>query len=959
MSNILDPHYSDLGGLDTSTNKMSQNPKTARAGSKNFEYSVGDPSNEYTQRKGYQHKSISTYGAECGLIEYKFKNINTGESESIILGVGSDGNLRKRISNSLKITKSSGSADTYSVYYDEVALNWKLVIYDSALAVLGTTSMTTTTTLTTLVTNLTALAIAGLAFDVVDNDGASLSGVSALKAYLLDVVINKSILTGSTLNPVYDWELVPNAGLDYNNSPLSATYPCPFPNAKAGFLDEEWKGVSYTNLNNICYITDGGFLMKYDGKSVYRAGMPRFTEDLGFADYLPATDAAGELTENKNYKYIYQYGHVDQNGLEVLGQIVETDFFSYLIPLGFHSIFLPIYPIGGVENNGDFFPVYSCKVAAQITLTGTGSMTITVDTGHNIKVGMCLRFHIRNPSLSGWSWAYYKVSAITSNTITFNKTINNHYFPINAAGAELVLANADDTVNVLRINVVLNGCYVPTDWEGTATEPYLYYVEGVQYWAPTPIYGAFCRLYRTQGDGETFYRLADVAISHQEDWTIKDQLRDIASGVNQGLTTIPADFTLGQEIPRACGFVTQFQNQLIQGGRPYAPTTIINVPYPWYFGTAPTTGGLWGFPINDAPWVYTEANLCDFQSIYWSDALAFEGFPNSGLNEESFESTFKDQVNGAYQNKDVLFVFKDRTTGFLSGTLATGNLTKEILEADVGAVNQGCLQDVNGSVVFLDRTQGFFAVTAGRLPIAIGEAIQDYFQDNKTNPRLQKFNLNRVQSTNYKLDNKYICYVPAGVNENGDTANNPYPTSYSTTFVFDYTLEKGKARNCWYFWDNINAIGGVLATSTEELLTAELVDSATQILWKQKFTKTKYDMSDHTSAISFIFNTAWLTYGLRSVDKHFIGAWINSISGGFTLTVKQYGDWVEAALGSIAVIFSSSTTKVKPKQQVHLNQPKLTAFSLGFENSTVNQLVKIDGFDLELVSEYDLKEPRT
>jgi hypothetical protein len=984
MPHKIDKHYADLGGVDTSTNKMSQDPRTARQGSLNFQYSDGVTNEETAKRKGFQHKSVSTYAAECGLIEYKYLDVNTGKSRTQFLGVGRDGQLRRKINVSLKLTKASGVATDYSFFYDETISNWRFQIRNNLGVLIANITVTISTTLDSLETQINALAISGLTADIVDDDGATTS--STLLAYLMDVIYQKSLPVGSVINSVWDWQLVPYANLDYQNDLINSG-EVPFKEARDGYLDEEWKGVSYTNLNNSCYITSGGFPMKYDGKCVYRAGMPRFTNDLGILGVNLTDQITGNLTANRNYKYIFQFGHRDINGVEVVGLISETDYFEKALPAGRQAIELRVDRIGGSDGTNSSFPIFSCIVDGNQNLAGSGSKVLTVEADHNIKVGMCLRVPVSNnanglTTQAGQSFAYYEVTAVSATTITFNKTLATHRaFAAFSASVPMTLDNSSSNANDddFYDTLVLQGCYVPENIKGTVTEPSNAFNNAeIQAWHPTEIYGAFCRILRSEGStvsfGDSFnvvpvYRLADVAISHQQSWTILDTLADssVLGNVQQGLSRIPADYTSGEEIPRACGFISQFQQQLVQGGRPYAPfnflkdpAAILPVYYPWYYGTPPTAGNKWGFDISDAPYIYTEANLCDYQSIFWADAIAIEGFPQSGLNQESFESDFGDHVCGAMENKEVLFVFKQRTTGFLSGQLATGEIVKEILEADVGCLNQSVLADVNGAIIFLDPVKGFHSVVAGRLPLPIGEPIQDVFKANATKAPNQRLNLNRAQATNFKGDDKYICYIPGGWNDVGAEEDNPYPTSSSLIFAFDYSLRKGKPRNCWYFWNglnnSLNGCGGVLASSDDELILAGLEDNSTQVIWKQKFTETKYDYSDHINYIGMIFNSAWLTYGERSIDKHFVQIAINSIVGGFDLTVKQYVDWVDTLIGDIVVAFSSSATKVKPKQMIKCNQPKASAYSVGFENNTINQDVRIDGWEIELSPDFDLVE---
>ena len=115
MANRIDKHYNDFGGLDTRSNKLISNPKTFRIGSNNVRYNFLD---EIQKANGFQHKTDGNHAGMNGLAEYKYKDINTGESKTQILGLGGEGNLYKKVSHRLKLVKSSGAAVSYSFYYD-------------------------------------------------------------------------------------------------------------------------------------------------------------------------------------------------------------------------------------------------------------------------------------------------------------------------------------------------------------------------------------------------------------------------------------------------------------------------------------------------------------------------------------------------------------------------------------------------------------------------------------------------------------------------------------------------------------------------------------------------------------------------------------------------------------------------------------------------------------------------
>src|SRR5690606_34264516 len=118
--------------------------------------------------------------------------------------------------------------------------------------------------------------------DIVDNDGVSVA--SSKLAYLLDVRIEDKF----NLNSSWFWEkvLFPDitciSSTSITESNLNLSDPTqytqnsvPFKTALASHASDDYEGISTVNINNSIYITDGGFPLKYDGKAVYRAGVPK------------------------------------------------------------------------------------------------------------------------------------------------------------------------------------------------------------------------------------------------------------------------------------------------------------------------------------------------------------------------------------------------------------------------------------------------------------------------------------------------------------------------------------------------------------------------------------------------------------------------------------------------------------------------------------------------------------
>lgn len=904
---FLDKHYNDFGGLDTRSNKLKQPSDTVRRGSKNFCYNFQD---ELTAANGFQHKTEVMPVNSAGDIEYKYQDINTGESKSEVLMVGVDGNLYRKSGHYLKFSDLNG-VDNYSFVYNEVSSEWQFSFGNTVIIVDPST--------TTMDALRNTINLTGATCEIVDDSGATV--VSSLrKAYLGDVVVEQPLEVNQTIRQTgsYEYSLVdcPSAG-DF--------FPVlPFPITEEFYGTDDYEGISYLNANNVVYITDGGFPMKYDGYQVYRMGMPRMLASVGsvFAgaasDYnysgyaIQAINAAdGQLTAG-TYKALFRYGFVDANGATNYGtwENGEAGALEKVIGGANDSLALTLHYLEAGTN----FPVWSCTVDGDQDITATGA-TINVDNPHNIKVGMLLRIPVPNAPLGfpGYSFIMAYVSAVTASTITIDYGVNSagvYNYPFDSTATTL-----------LKDNQVIQGGYASDIYKNTITD-----VIVGQEWQPAVRFGAFVEYARTTASGSVFYKVWDLPVKHiGQNLTFHDFMAD------SDLRIAISDLPQGGELPRACKYLCTWQDQILQAGRPVDPS-VANDAYP-SINSVGSVVNQWTVPPNTYfGYIYSEAGLCDFQSWYWNDSQNPEGFPTSGLNEMILTSGINDRIRGLGTNKDALLVLKYRTSAVVTGALAVGDLVQEVFEADIGVVNHRTIKNCNGALVWLDPIDGFYSWVAGRLPVNIGYAIQD---EIKKNP--DKLDFNKSIAENFERQNLYICIVDTKM------------------FLFDYALTSNtQIRAAWYEWDSLSGIS-LLNDANEDFL---LNDG--QRIWKMKTTGTKYDYSNHESAINFIYLTAWQTYGLPTIDKHFNRVWINSIQGGFDLTVSQYGNYNElSTIGELELNFpAESSAKLAVKDYMKACTQKLSGFSIGFTNNEVQQYVRIQGFEIELDQEYDSQEPR-
>lgn len=1042
QSHRLEKFYSSFGGVDTRSNKLLSNPRTFRGGSKNFRYNFQD---EIQKSNGYQHKAASSF-VSLGQIEYKFTDPNTGEAKVEYLTVGNDGLLYRKLSHYLKITNLGGFSK-YSFYYDADMDSFVFQVIGS----LTTIVVTDTTDMTELSIGLNSL---GLTTEIVDEDGITI--VNSLKlAYLIDVAINQDLTIGinNNISSQY-WESVTYPSIGNFNTEV------PFVTSRDFYLDSNYEGISYQNLNNCVFITDGGFPMKYDGKVVVREGMPKVLKPggnggdannlnrnvSGFGlDSILSSD--GELTVNKTYKYVFQYGYVDFNGSEIMGGFEVNGDDLYVKEKTVNSNAMSITHTGILSNPN--FPVFSCKINGNQNIPDAGG-TINVFAEHNIKIGMLLRIPVSNNILGsvGFSYAMSYVSAVTSTTITvdfgvtfgvnpeFNQlflsgsSLSGNSFltgfglattgnftlgskiitaipstAIMKAGDEVfsiyiasgtrvvsvdsatqitVDSNASTTIaaGALSVNygvrvkpgATITGTGIPPNTTVTgiggsgsvlnisnpvsATGSFTYtinnnptllissevinggYAQDIyknkignpnyQFgFCPNIPFGAFTRVYRSTADTDSLYKLIDLPL--QRSGGVNTFLDTFADGpAVDSLSRLSLDdANQGADLPRACKYLSSWQGQLVQAGRPVDPT-IKDLPYPSSFYGFLTNA--WGDQDTTYfGYIYSEAHLCDFQSIYWSDVNSPEGFPQDGLHEFLIDTKSDDKIKGIAPNKDALFTFKERSTGVIVGSLSSNDLSLEVLEDDIGLANHRTIQEVRGSLVWLDPINGFYSCVAGRLPENIGFNISDYQKINA-----QGLDYSKACAANFRKENLYICSVG------------------TTTFVFDYASDGSLKRNCWYIWDRVN-VTSILATADDQLF----IDDGSK-LWKMKTTNTVYDFTDHKTAIDMILNMAWMTAGFPTIDKHWINLWMNSIQGGFTLDISQYNNFLDTLISEkLGINFPNQINGKKAvKASFKSAVPKSSGVSFGLRNNIKNEWVRLQGLEIEFSSEYDLGEPK-
>jgi hypothetical protein len=187
-----------------------------------------------------------------------------------------------------------------------------------------------------------------------------------------------------------------------------------------------FENASFVQLNNVVYIANGyDELQKYDGQTIYRAGLPKpssITSALG---------GAGAITGN-NYYHVAVYEQIDAVGNINYGN-------ELMVSTGLNAVAQSMdVTVANIQAGSGFNTNCAIVNGAQVAVT-----TITVDDGsggsHTMKVGDTAYFY---DSISA-SYVERNITAINATSITI-------------AGAAVTVADNAVISNNLRIMLFRN-----------------------------------------------------------------------------------------------------------------------------------------------------------------------------------------------------------------------------------------------------------------------------------------------------------------------------------------------------------------------------------------------------------------------------------------------------------------------------------------------------------------------
>ena len=614
-----------------------------------------------------------------------------------------------------------------------------------------------------------------------------------------------------------------------------ASSPNPFTNYLAQNTSTDFENVSFADLNNVLYMSNGyDALHKYDGNRVYKAGMAQ----AGFTS--AAIGAATGLTGDFDYKITYEYK-------DAKGNIVE----------------------------------------------GVASDTKSVTGVSNQKIDLVIPFV---QETTGFNTSQGEITAgATSATVTMG---NGHEFKAN----DYIYIDDNGTIESRRV-VSTTATSITLDESITSTVGYASCIK-MNIWRTKNYSGSVAGLFYLQSE--------KVNRHDQTSASVVDSTADASLGIQF------VDPIKEHGLPPVGKYLTTSNNLLIISGRPDQSRT-----------------------------------------VYYSDIDSPEYFP-SAANSFDVDKT----VTGIGTLDKDLFVFKNHSISRVNGDFTTDNFeVTEVSREGIGCAAHHTIQEVNSKLWFLSE-EGVFSVSQAGLEPQ-GKKIEPKFV--KGNP----YSLKQAIGFNWTKQDKYLLFLPNITSISGNKIASG--DADSEILVYDYF------RQAWLEWSNFNFMGGI-TTENDDLYILRRVtgttsnpDSELSIVLQDGL---ETDYADHELAIEFNYGTHWETLNDPSVWKkvlkikmHALDASLNTFEGDtFTLVVKEQHNYSLDDIATISIDFSGGAEGwgagpwgefpwgearlLSAKNR--MASKKVKAHRLTFYNNTVHENVIISGYELEIVTPYQV-----
>lgn len=702
------------------------------------------------------------------------------------------------------------------------------------------------------------------------------------------------------------------------NSPETDPPSPPFPgSANVRYQNSpDFENASMAVFDDVIYIANGwDYPQKYDGQTVYRAGMP-----LGGRPQTATntTFISKPFQQNDVYQYATTYEQIDNRGHIVEGEISEVWIYtvgtndsatdvtvvnltattannwntnsaiasggastSYGPDIGGFYYDLTDVDTGYTLKIGDS-AYYADLTCAVITATATDVVTLTVTAGHNVIPGDLVYFIDAND---------LEIQRQVLETSTDTITIVGEPVDVDPSDADhanvlvyktslvfgdvaIIDQNQSDvnTIDVITGHTILSGDlvnFIDADNNlqrrnvvsvGATTVE----IDGI----PVNVSNKFLIASENKRtDAINLRRSAANAATLATDGVISNNLRiniyrtkaNESFGVNGKIylvASIPNDGVSGNATQIYIDGIPD-----IELARPYDDPIELPTPPPISkylkaFGNQLFyAGGERGNAENSDRVFFSNGNAPEVVPL----AVNFFNVPN-----------VDDDITGIGVSGSTLITTKNHSLWAATGNFLSGNI--DVVQIAPGT-NIGCVANASiasiGTLMYFLHTNGVYAITENQLfptdafgnPIPITLPIDVIFRETRFLPQT-RYVLKRAVGVNYTKDNQYLLFLPCEDSQSSiRTAN-----ANSTVLCYDYQ-EKN-----WYSWFNINAAGGMFVID-DDLYFQERrfsgVDGNTANLYKQHRFYRLIDHADHAGPERAEWRSSWTDLGQPEVRKKF------------------------------------------------------------------------------------------
>lgn len=833
------------------------------------------------------------------------------------------------VNRAAQIDGNQASTNTITVAFGHELATGDVVQFTNSVGVLQQRNVTGTTA--------TTITVDGFATTVLDGvyinqffDIPFRKGFDVTSPYLIQTFIDT--ITDPT-NGVHGLQIAANGDLDYPAAFLQIIEPTIIDSNNVFQIDywyqvacnrtvsttfsgaaqtsyqnsADFENASFATYDDVIYIADGiDFPQKFDGQTIYRAGMPNGNRptavDNTSATYEP-------FSSGNTYQYAITYEQVDNRGHIVEGAI--SAIYDHSVGTTPSAIDVTVTnlqagtgwntncalatggaaTVYGPDGDGYYYDLVSVTATpytlnvgdsayyldttcAQIDGNQTDVFTIDVDAGHNVEVGDSVYFPSSTPTL-----IHREVVAVDTTTITIEgdpvtvsdndfiqcyKTsqvfgnvaiVNGNQTDVNTitvdAGFTIqaldVVSFTDASGRIQRRNVTAIGATDITI-DGipvTVSDNVLIYSENQRSNAIT--------LRRTGASAATLVASAPISnnlrinIYRTEQggtFNVDDEIYLVASIPNNSFagTQVFTDGVADTELGAVFGDPDR---------RPDPPPIS---KYVKVFGNQMLYGGgQRGNPDNSDNVFFSEGNQPESTPL----ATNFFTVPN-----------VDDNVTGLGVSGTTLIVTKNNSIWSITGDLLTSQfqVTQIAPGTNIGCVAHATIQSV-GSLLYFLHTNGVYAITENQFfptdafgnPIPISTPIDQIFRETPYLPQM-RYVFKRAVAINYTKDNQYWLFLPAEDTQTTiRTAN-----MNSTLLCYDY---QGKN---WFPWININAAGGMYVINDDIYFQERRfsgVDGNSANLYKQHRFYRLVDHADHAGAQFVEWRSSWEDLGQPEMRK--------------------------------------------------------------------------------------------